>query len=127
MIRIYGLRERLQPLRANLSDVINESMVEVLQFPENKRAHRFFPMDSEDYYYPEGRTEAYTVIEITMMAGRSEQTRKKLIHTLFQKIEQKLGISPVDIEIMIYESPACNFGFRGFTGDEAPINYKVKV
>lgn len=127
MIRIYGIREKLDQIKAELSDIINACMVEALSYPENKRAHRFFPMDAEDYYYPEGRTDAYLVIEVNMMAGRSEQARKKLIHLLFERIEKKLGITPNDIEIMVMESPACNFGFRGMTGDEAKLDYKIDV
>jgi len=127
MIRIYGIKERLNPIKAQLSNVINECMVEALSFPENKRAHRFFPMDKEDFYFPDGRTDAYTVIEISMMAGRSVEARKRLIHLLFERIASELKIDPVDVEIMIFESPACNFGFRGMTGDEAKLNYKVNV
>ena len=127
MIRIYGIKEELDPIKATLSDVINKCMVEALSFPGNKRAHRFIPMEKEDFFYPEGRTDAYTVIEISMMEGRSVEAKKKLIHLLFEEIESEVGISPVDLEITIYESPACNWGFRGITGDEAKLNYKVTI
>jgi phenylpyruvate tautomerase PptA (4-oxalocrotonate tautomerase family) len=127
MIRIYGLGEKLNPVKSKLSNVINQCMVDALLFPDNKRAHRFFPMDSEDFFFPEGRSDAYTVIEIALMEGRSVEAKKKLIHLLFDRIESEIGISPVDIEITIFESPACNWGFRGITGDEAILNYKVNV
>ena len=127
MIKIYGIGEQLNPIKAKLSDVINQCMVDALAFPHNKRAHRFFPMDKSDFYAPEGRTDAYTVIEIAMMEGRSVEARKRLIHLLFERIESALDIQPVDVEIMIFESPACNFGFRGMTGDEAKLNYKINV
>lgn len=127
MIKVYGINDTLAPIKATLSNTINRSMVEALQFPENKRAHRFFPMAEEDYYYPEGRTNAYIVIEITMILGRSEETRKKLIYTLFRNIEEDFGIEPIDVEIMILESAASNFGFRGITGDEAVLDYKINV
>lgn len=127
MIRVYGIKEQLNPIKQALSDVINECMVEALAFPENKRAQRFFPMSKEDYFYPEGRSDAYTVIEISMMAGRSVEAKKKLIHLLFEKIEAATGISPIDVEITLYESPPSDWGFRGLTGDEAQINYKVNV
>jgi phenylpyruvate tautomerase PptA (4-oxalocrotonate tautomerase family) len=127
MIRIYGIKENLNPIKARLSDVINQCMVEALSFPDNKRAHRIIPMDKEDYFYPEGRTDAYTVIEISMMEGRSVEAKKRLIHLLFARIESEAGISPIDVEITISESPACNWGFRGITGDEADLNYKVNV
>jgi len=127
MIRIYGIKEKLNPIKAKLSDVINQCMVDALSFPDNKRAHRFIPMEKDDYVYPEGRTDAYTVIELSMMEGRSVEAKKNLIHLLFEKIELEVGVSPVDVEITISESPACNWGFRGITGDEAKLNYKVNV
>jgi phenylpyruvate tautomerase PptA (4-oxalocrotonate tautomerase family) len=127
MIRIYGIKDKLNPVKAKLSDVINQCMVDALSFPDNKRAHRFIPMEKDNYFYPEGRTDAYTVIEISMMEGRSIEAKKSLIHLLFKRIEAEIGIDPVDVEITISESPACNWGFRGFTGDEAKLNYKVSV
>ena len=125
MIRIYGMEEQLNSVKGKLSDVKNQCMVEALSFPANKRAHRFFPLNADDFYYPEGRTDAYTVIEITMVAGRSEEARKTLIKLLFERIDSELAISPVDVEITIFEVPACNWGFRGMTGDEADLNYEV--
>ena len=62
-----------------------------------------------------------------MIEGRSVEARKKLIHLLFERIERQLNISPIDVEITITEQPASNWGFRGMTGDEASLNYKVNV
>lgn len=128
MIIIYGIREYLNPIKSQLSEVIHECMQSVLGMPENKRAHRFIPMDAEDFYYPGGRTPAYTVIEINMMEGRSTETRKALIKALFNRIESVVGISPADIEVTIKEQPPCCWGFRGMTGDEAKdLRYSVNV
>lgn len=68
MIVVYGIREKLNPIKAKLSDVIHECMQSVLGMPEDKRAHRFVPLGKEDFYYPGGRSDAYTVIEINMIA-----------------------------------------------------------
>lgn len=128
MIVIYGINEKLNPIKNKLSDVIHGCMMSVLGMPEGKRAHRFMPMAKEDFYYPDGRTDAYTVIEINMMAGRRVETQKKLIKSLFREIESRLSISPVDVEIVIKEQPAHCWGFRGMTGDEAnDLNYKINV
>jgi len=127
MIVVYGIKENINPIKDKLSDVIHGCMKSVLCLPEDKRAHRFIPMDKEDFYYPGGRTDAYTVIEINMMQGREKETKKALIKSLFSEIENKLGISPTDIEITINEQPAHCWGFRGMTGDEAKLNYKINV
>ena len=128
MIIVYGIREKLNPIKAKLSDVIHECMQSVLGMPEDKRAHRFVPMKKEDFYYPDGRSDAYTVIEINMMAGRKAETQKNLIKALFKKIESQLSISPIDIEITIKEQPQHCWGFRGITGNEVnDLKYKVNV
>lgn len=126
-IKIYGIKERLAPVRELLSEVIHACVMEALQFPADKRAHRFFLMDKEDMLYPAGRTDAYTIIEITMIEGRTVETRKKLIKLLFDTISDKVHIQPQDVEICIQESPACNWGFRGMHGDEVKLNYKIDV
>ena len=126
-VKIYGIKEKLIPIRETLSDVVHECVVEALKFPQDKRAHRFFPLDKEDMYYPAGRTDAYTIIEISMMEGRTVDTRKGLVRLLFDRIKEQIGIDFQDIEIQIQESPACNWGFRGMHGDEVQLNYKVNV
>jgi hypothetical protein len=70
MIVIYGIKEHLNPIKAQLSDVIHGCMQSVLGLPEDKRAQRFIPLDADDFYYPTGRSAAYTVIEINMMHCR---------------------------------------------------------
>ena len=126
-IKIFGIKENLNPIKAQLSDVVHSCVVDALQFPQDKRAHRFFPLDKEDFYYPDGRTDAYTIIEITMINGRSVAAKKKLIRLLFERVEAEIGITSTDLEICIMESPAHNWGFRGMHGDEVKLNYKIDV
>ncbi|EGQ9884277.1 tautomerase family protein, partial [Vibrio vulnificus] len=111
MVVIYGIKENLNPIKADLSDVIQQSMTQALGLPEDKRAHRFILLDKSDFYYPSGRSDAYTVIEVNMMEGRKVETKKALIKALFNNIELRLGIAPVDIEITIKEQPAHCWGF----------------
>ncbi len=128
MIVIYGIKDQLNPIKAQLSDCIHHCMMRVLGLPENKRAHRFLPMEKEDFYYPGGRSDAYTVIEINLMAGRQKETIKSLITTLFTEIEKQLLLPSVDIEIIVKEQPPHCWGFRGITGDDAnDLNYLVNV
>lgn len=126
-IKIYGVVEQLLPIRKRLSDVIHGCVMDALGLPEDKRAHRFIPLDADNFFMPGGRSKAYTIIEIAMIEGRSVETRKKLIRLLFDRIESELGIAAMDLEICIFESPACNWGFRGMHGDEITLNYKVKI
>jgi phenylpyruvate tautomerase PptA (4-oxalocrotonate tautomerase family) len=126
-IKIYGIGTELEPIKTKLSDVVHSCVVDALQFPSDKRAHRFFCLDASDLIYPAGRTERYTIIEISMFEGRSVETKKRLIRLLFERIHAELGISSYDIEVTITETPKHNWGFRGLPGDEIDLNYKVNV
>lgn len=126
-IKIYGLREQLEPIKSRLSDVIHQCVMEALQYPANKRAHRFLHLDKSDFYYPEGRSDRYTIIEISMFEGRSVEAKKNLYRLLFRKIHDELGIAPLDVEITIFETPRHNWGIRGKAGDELDLDYQVEV
>jgi len=126
-IKIYGLNTHLNVIKLTLSETIHECIVETLKLPIQKRFHRFFPMKKEDFYFPKDRSDAYTIIEITMLEGRSMETKKRLIQMLFSHIESRLGIATNDVEIVISEAPAHCFGFRGMCADEIVLEYKVEV
>lgn len=83
-VKIYGIKDALNPVKRRLSDVIHSCVVDALQFPAGKRAHRFFPMEADDFFAPEGRSGRYTIIEISMFEGRSVEAKKQLIRLLFR-------------------------------------------
>jgi hypothetical protein len=89
---MFGLREQLDPVKRQLSDVIHSCVMEALQYPADKRAHRFFPLDRSDFYSPAGRTDRYTIIEFSMFEGRSVDAKKKLIRLLFERVQGQCGI-----------------------------------
>lgn len=126
-VKIYGIREHLDPIKKVLSDAIHSCVVEALQFPQDKRAHRFFPMAAEDFYFPASASPRYTIIEISMFEGRAVETRKNLIRLLFTRVGELCDRKPNEIEVTITETPRHNWGFRGLPGDEIGLAYKVEV
>ncbi|MBC2582264.1 tautomerase family protein [Clostridium sp. DJ247] len=121
-IKVYGINDNLNIIKGKLSDIIHSCVAEAFQFPENKRFHRFFPLDKDNFYFLKERTEHYTIIEISIFEGRSIDAKKKLIRLLFERIQKELNISPNDIEITIFETPKHNWGIRGLPGDELNLN-----
>ena len=125
-VKVYALRTQLEFRKSQLSDTIHACVMEVLGLPPGKRAHRFLALEPDDFFMPDGRSSAYTIVEILMMSGRTTETRKRLVRRLYERLEQDAGLAPVDVEICIIESPPENWGFRGFHGDEAQLPYPVK-
>ena len=126
-IKVYGLREHLEPVKQRLSDAIHSCVVDALRFPPDKRAHRFFHMDAGDFYFPASSSEKYTIIEISMFEGRSIETKKQLIRLLFDRVCHQADRKPNEVEVTITETPKHNWGFRGSPGDEVSLPYKVDV
>jgi phenylpyruvate tautomerase PptA (4-oxalocrotonate tautomerase family) len=126
-VKIYGMREHLKPIQADLSDAIHSCVVEALQFPANKRAHRFFHLEAQDFYFPASASERYTIIEISMFGGRSIETKKQLIRLLFERVCNQAQRLPHEVEVTITETPKHNWGFRGRPGDEVALGYKFDV
>lgn len=126
-VKIYGVTDRLGPIRGELSEVVHGCLMEALGLPEEKRFHRFFPLAAEDFVFPADRSDRYTIVEIGMFEGRSVAVKKRLIRLLFERIEGRLGIAPTDVEITIVETPKHNWGIRGLPGDELGLGYRVEV
>ena len=126
-IKIYGLKEHLTPIRNEVSDTLHSCVVDAFRYPENKRAHRFFYLDPEDFFYLEGRSNQYTIIEISLFEGRTVISKKHLYQLIFERFEKEFNISPNDIEITLTETPLYNWGIRGKPADELILNYKISV
>ncbi len=125
-VRIYGHRGAIDTRRSEISDAIHSSLMDALGLPETKRFQRFLGLEREDFIHPDDRSERYTIIEISMFAGRSAEAKRTLIELLFERLDA-IGISPQDVEITIFETPAANWGIRGQPADELTLNYDVNV
>lgn len=56
-----------------------------------------FTVKEENMFFPMDRSEAFDIIGITMLAGCSSETKKRLITLLFEQIQKEVGIQSDDI------------------------------
>jgi len=126
-IKIFGISENLHPIKEKVSEILSECMFEAFGFPKEKKAHRFIYIEDDSFIYFEGRTAKHTIIEISAFEGRSIESKKKLYQLIFEKFETILEITPMDVEITIFETPLHNWGIRGKSADELTLNYKINI
>ncbi|MBT2555556.1 tautomerase family protein [Arthrobacter sp. ISL-5] len=126
-VTIYGLRSSIEQHRASLSSAIHTAIVATLDYPPEKKFQRFVPLTEDNFIYPEDRGGDYTIIEISMFEGRTEQAKRNLISELFARIEAEAGIDPHSLEITILESPRVNWGIRGVNAADLALNYHVNI
>jgi len=125
--KIYGNIDFIQQNRETLSTTIHSCIVDALNYPPEKKFQRFFPLQVENFEYPSDRTQRYIIIEILLFEGRSIAAKKSLYQLLFKRLKDELDIMPLDIEIILIETPRHNWGIRGVAGDELELNYKANV
>lgn len=126
-IKIYARRSLLQQGQPLISQAVHAAVVSALQYPPDKKFHRFFPMDEGDFLHPADRSDRYTIIEVSMFEGRSEATKRGLIQAIFDNLKHMAGIEPQDVEITLFETPRINWGIRGMNGEDLDLGYRVKV
>ncbi|QKQ70441.1 tautomerase family protein [Acinetobacter sp. 10FS3-1] len=126
-IKVYALSETIELHRDNLSKAIHQALVKELKYPEEKKFQRFISLEPKNFIYPADRSTSYVIIEISMFDGRTKETKKALIKTLFKNISNLCGIDLNDIEITIFETSQENWGIRGESADELQLNYKINI
>ena len=104
-VKIFGLNSNLNMCKEAISTAIHKSVMSALEYPPEKKFHRFIGLDTGDFIYPSDRSEKYIIIEISMFEGRSVDAKKALIHQLYANIGSGAGIGHQDIEITIFETP----------------------
>ncbi len=124
---MYALASHRKTCRKQLSSLIHSCLVDAFALPEDKRFHRFFPLEPEDFIFPAGRSERYTILEIHIFEGRSAEAKKRLIRLLYGRFTAELGYEVNDLELTLLETPRENWGIRGLPGDDLGLSYKVEV
>ncbi len=126
-IKVYGLKSNLDQNRASISVAIHKAVMSALEYPSEKKFHRFISLNEGEFIYPEDRSEKYIIIEISLFEGRSIDAKKNLIRELYLNIQEQCNVIAQDVEITIFETPKENWGIRGIPGDELKLSYKVEV
>lgn len=124
---IWGHRAALADRREALTSAVHGAVMVALDYPPEKRFQRFVPLDPEDFVHPEDRGTDYTIIEISMFEGRSEEAKRALMRELFERVEREAGVPPHSLEITITETPKVNWGIRGQNAADINLGYRVEV
>jgi phenylpyruvate tautomerase PptA (4-oxalocrotonate tautomerase family) len=100
---------------------------EALQVPAHDRQVRYIEHRPEHFQVPPGKSENYTLVEITLFAGRSIDA-KRALHQAIVKNLGAVGIAPDDIFIVLNEVALENWGIRGgMPASEVDLGFKVQI
>lgn len=126
LVRIEILKGHSKDYKTTLLQSVHEGLVNALSIPDDDRNQRLYELD--DYCFERspnsGKTEKFTLIELTLFPGRSTKLKKDAISEITRLLGERLQITPPDVFIIINEPPLENWGIRGNQASEMGLQYK---
>ena len=127
LVRIEVIGERKAEERTALFDAVHAAIVEGFEVPDDDRTQRLVEHPPTHFEIPPGRSDRYTLIEITAFPGRSVQAKRALYRALVRTLGE-LGVPETDVSIVLHEPPMEDWGIRGGrSADEVDLGYRIDV
>jgi phenylpyruvate tautomerase PptA (4-oxalocrotonate tautomerase family) len=125
LIRVE-IREGWSPAeKGELLDAIHAAAVEALRIPDEDRTQILTEHPAQAFEIPPGKGDRFTLVEITMFAGRSLDAKRRLYRAVVTNLG-RLGIPPSDVLIVLHEVPLENWGIRGGTpASDVDLGFEV--
>jgi phenylpyruvate tautomerase PptA (4-oxalocrotonate tautomerase family) len=127
LIRVE-IREGWSPAeKAGLLDAIHAAAAEALRIPDEDRTQILTEHPADAFEIPPGKGDRFTLVEVTMFAGRSPDAKRRLYRAVVTNLG-RLGIPPSDVLIVLHEVPLENWGIRGGTpASDVDLGFEVGV
>ena len=126
LVRIEILKGHSKDYKTILLQSIHDGLVNGLSIPDDDRNQRLYELD--DYCFERspnsGKTAKFTLIELTLLPGRSAELKKNTIKEITRLLGERLQITPSDVFIIINEPSLENWGIRGKQGSEMGLQYR---
>lgn len=108
-----------------LKDTVMEAVVAALQIPADDRNIRVIEYAPE---YFQMKPPYEMLIEISLFAGRTKATKKRLYTAIVDKLYEMCSIEKSHVFIILYEISGENWGIRGgVPADEIEPGFKLNV
>jgi len=124
LVRIEIIKGQSKEYKATLLQSVHDGLVNALSIPDDDRNQRLYELDECFYERSPGKTEKFTLIELTLFPGRSTEMKKDTIAEITRLLGERLQIAPPDVFIIINEPPLENWGMRGIQASEMGLQYK---
>ena len=108
-------------------EAVYQAQREALKVPEGDRQIRYIEHKPEHFAVPPGKTENYTLIQISLFPGRTLSAKRNLYKSIVRRFRE-VDIDPSDIFIVLFEPPLDNWGIRGgLPASEVDLGFDLNV
>jgi phenylpyruvate tautomerase PptA (4-oxalocrotonate tautomerase family) len=122
------IREGWSPAeKAGLLDAIHAAAVQALKVPDEDRTQILTEHPAEAFELPPGKGDRFTLVEVTMFAGRSADAKRRLSRAVVANLAGR-GVPASDVLIVLHEVPLESWGVRGGTpASDVDLGFEVGV
>lgn len=122
------VRRKWEPAQAQaIIEAVHAAQQEALRIPARDRQIRLVTHSPEHFHVPPDKSENYTVVEISLFAGRSLDAKRALYQALVRNLGA-LGIAADDVFVVLNEIALDNWSIRGgVPASEVDLGFKIDV
>lgn len=113
LVRIEIINEKSSEYTNALLQTIHEALMLSLNIEDDDLFQRLYELDEDCFERRTSKTNNFTLIELTLLPGRSKELKCVLIKEITRLFGGKLEVAPTDILIIINEPPLENWGCYG--------------
>jgi phenylpyruvate tautomerase PptA (4-oxalocrotonate tautomerase family) len=129
LARIEILEGRNPDEQRKLLGAVAAALSEALKAPAADPSVRLaeYPRARFSIPYPDRHSDLFTLVEVTMFAGRSIDTKRRLYQAIVDGFTA-LGVPRNDILIVLHEPPMHNWGVNGgVPASEVDVGFKLDI
>ena len=128
LVKIEILKGKSEEYKKAILNGVHSALVEAFGIHEDDKFQRLYELPEDNFEYPPNRTDNVTLIEATILKGRSLKAKKELYTAIVRNLAENPGINGNDITIILFEPPLENWGVRGGKpGSEVDFGFKIDV
>ena len=113
LVKIEIIKGKSLEYKKSVLDAVHVALENAIQIENWDRFQRLYEIEDDLFERSESKTDKFTMIEITMFPGRTKEQKSKLYKEIVKELNQRLGIEPTDIFIVINEPANENWGLAG--------------
>ena len=111
---------------AEIIAAVQRALVEGIAIPEADRCVRILEYPTEAFAAAPDRGPQFTLVEISMFAGRSVEAKRRLYAALLREMTP-FGLGPRDLKVVIHDEPRENWSVAGVALSDVEIGFKIDV
>ena len=113
LVKVNMLAGKTPEFKKNVFNCIHLGLIDAFGIADWDRFQCIEEYDKSCWEAPEGKTENFMIIELTIFPGRTREQKKVAIEKITELLCEKLGIAATDVFIVMNEPPLENWGMGG--------------